>query len=175
MRRILIAVLLFALLGCAAQSTKISRRPGFVRLHSQTLYVVPFDTVMVPEEVSAVLFNRFVDRLNQAGDSSGTEFVILKQGLTQIDEAWLSERDYLVGEVYAYVEEVGSTMTAIKARGRVRLYQPGQKSATLLLTLPADSFYQNDYSNRQEERLKLAEKISTGLADQLLLALFGAD
>ncbi len=37
---------------------------------------------MVPAEVSSVLFNHFIDQLNQA--DSGYEFIILKQGLEQI-------------------------------------------------------------------------------------------
>ena len=175
MNRLLIVVFLLPLLACGNRAPQVSRSGKFEpQLHSRRLYVVPFDTVMVPDEVSAVLFNRFVDRLNQAGANRNYEFVILKQGLKQIDPAWLAERDYLVGEVYAYVEDVGSTATAIKARGRVRLYQPGQKTATLVLTLPAETFYENDYSTLVKERRKLAEKISTELADQLLLALFGS-
>jgi hypothetical protein len=93
--------------------------------------------------------------------------------LQQIDQNWLAERDYLVGELFAYIEQIGSSVTDIKLRSRIRLYQPGQQTATLELTLPAESFYENDYSTLPEERRKLAEKISTELADQLLLALFG--
>ena len=174
MVRLLAAISILSLLACTNPSPQISRGQGFEpRLQSQLLYVVPFGTVMVPDEVSALLFNRFVDRLNQAGGVNGYEFVILKQGLKQIDPAWLAERDYLVGEVFAYVEEIGSTVTDIKVRSRIRLYQPGQQAATLELTLPAESFYENDYSTLSKERRRLAEKISTGLADQLLLALFG--
>ena len=174
MKRLLILVCLLPLLACGSHAPQVSRSAKFdPQLQSQQLYVVPFDTIMVPDEVSAVLFNLFVDRLNQAGANRNYEFVILKQGIKQIDPAWLAERDYLVGEVYAYIEDVGSTATAIKARGRIRLYQPGQKSATLVLTLPAEAFYENDYSTPAKERRNLAEKISTELADQLLLALFG--
>lgn len=174
MSRLLVAVLVLSLLACSRPAAQLSRSQAFApRLQSSLLYVVPFDTVMVPEEVSTLLFNRFVDRLNQAGADRGYEFVIIKQGLRQIDARWLAERDYLVGEVYAYVEDVGSTVTDIRARSRIRLHQPGQPAATLELTLPVDTFYENDYSTLSEERRKLAETLATGLADQLLLALFG--
>ncbi len=174
MVRLLIAMFILSLSACSNPSPQLSRSQAFEpRLQSQLLYIVPFDTVMVPNEISALLFNRFVDRLNQAGAGNGYEFVILKQGLKQIDQNWLAERDYLLGELFAYVEEIGSSVTDIKLRSRIRLYQPGQQTATLELTLPAESFYENDYSTLPKERRKLAEKISAELADQLLLALFG--
>lgn len=174
MVRLLVAIFILSLPACSNPSPQLSLGQGFAPpLQSQRLYVVPFDTVMVPDEVSALLFNRFVDRLNQAGAGKGYEFVILKQGLKQIDQTWLAERDYLVGELFAYIEEIGSSVTDIKLRSRIRLYQPGQQTATLELTLPAESFYENNYSTLPKERRKLAEKISTELADQLLLALFG--
>ncbi|HEY5674072.1 MAG TPA: hypothetical protein VIR78_10225 [Malonomonas sp.] len=174
MKYLFMTVFILSLLACSGPSVPRSVSPGpQARLLSPVLYVVPFDTIMVPEEVSALVFNRFVDRLNQAGAGQGHDFVILKQGIRQIDPAWLAEREYLVGEIYAYVEDVGSTVTDIKARSRVRLYQPGQSKATLELTLPVETFYENDYSALSVERSKLAEKISTELADQLLRALFG--
>ena len=174
MLRILVAIFFLFLSACSNPAPQVSRSQEFEpRLQSQSLYVVPFDTVMVPEEVSALLFNRFVDQLNQTGVGHGYEFIILKQGLKLIDPAWLADRDYLVGEIFAYVEEAGSSVTSIKVRSRVRLYQPGQQAATLEVSLPAESFYENDYSVLSVERRRLAEKISTELADQLLLALFG--
>lgn len=174
MNRFLVAVLVLSLLACSKPPAQLSRSQTFApRLQSSMLYVVPFDTVMVPDEVSTLMFNRFVDRLNQVAADRGYEFVILKQGLGQIDAAWLADRDYLVGEVYAYVEDVGSTVTDIRARSRIRLHQPGQQAATLELTQPVETFYENDYSTLSAERRKLAEALSTGLADQLLLALFG--
>lgn len=64
-------------------------------------------------------------------------------------------------------------MTEIKARSRIRLYRPGQAVPALQLTQPAEAFYQNDYSSLTAERHRLAAQISTGLADQLILALSG--
>ena len=98
-------------------------------------------------------------------------YTILKQGLEQIDPAWITERDYLTGEIFAYVEEIGSTVTDIRARGRIRLYQPGRPEATLEITLPAESFYENNYSTLPKQRLELARKLSADLASQLLTAL----
>ncbi len=170
MKNLLLA-LSFLLAACASQSPPVSQLGKAAPLQSQQLYVVPFETIMVPAEVADNLFNAFVDRLNAQGARYGYEFIILKQGLEQIDLEWLSQRDYLRGELYAYVEDVGSSVTDIKARSRLRLYQPGQGSASLQLNYPVEVFYENDYSSLAAERRKLVEKISRQLADRLLQVL----
>ena len=167
MRALLMTVIFLTLAACSNRPVQVSRSQHFEpHLQSQQLYIAPFKTVMVPEEVSSALFNHFIDQLNQA--DSRVEFIILKQGLEQIDPNWLAGRDYLTGEIYAYVEEIGSSVTDIRARGRIRLYQPGQPEAVLELTLPAESFHENDYSSLQKQRLELAIKIASELAKQLL-------
>jgi hypothetical protein len=159
------------LCSCAGPSRSNGVPGSTVKLQHEQLYIVPFETIMVPREVSVNLFDLFVDRLNQQGAEKGIEFVILKQGLAKIDPEWLATKSYLRGELFAYVEEVGSTMTDIKARSRVRLYQPNQSSPVLQLTFPTEVFYQNDYSSLPVERLKLAEQIANNLADQFLAAI----
>ena len=73
---------LLGLVACSSSALQVQQQQGAeLRLQSQRVYVVPFETLMVPPEVTADLFNRFVDRLNQAGAEHGHEFVILKQGL----------------------------------------------------------------------------------------------
>lgn len=164
-------LLLFCACFGSARSVDVSR--SIVELQGGQLYIVPFETIMVPEEVSANLFDLFVDRLNRKGAEKGIEFVILKQGLAEIDADWLEEKNYLRGELFAYIEEVGSDMTVIKARSRVRLYQPEQSIPALQLTFPTEVFYQNDYSSLPVERRKLAVEIANNLADQFLSALVG--
>lgn len=167
-RLMIICICCLLLCSCAGSSQPLSSAPSVVRLQSEQLYVVPFETIMVPEEVSAGLFDHFIDRLNRMGEQKGIEFTILKQGLEQVDPDWLTKREYLRGEIFAYIEEVGSTMTDIKARSRIRLYQPGRLEPTLELTFPTESFYQNDYSSLSAERRKLAKKIASTLADRFL-------
>lgn len=159
------------LCSCAASSQPGGPPSSTVRLQDEQLYIVPFETIMVPQEVSANLFDMFVDRLNRQGVEKGVEFIILKQGLEEIDPVWLATKNYLRGELFAYIEEVGSTMTSIKARSRIRLYQPEQAAPALQITFPTDLFYQNDYSSLPGERRKLAEEIATTLADRFLAAI----
>ena len=159
--------------SCAAPSRSVNVPQATIELRESQLYIVPFETVMVPREVSEGLFDLFVDRLNRQGAAKGVEFIILKQGLAEIDPAWLADKSYARGELFAYIEEVGSSMTNIKARSRIRLYQPGRAEPTLQLAFPTEKFYQNDYSTLPAERRKLAQEIAKTLADRFLAALAG--
>ncbi len=157
--------------SCSGSSRTVGVSGSPVEFRGDQLYIVPFETIMVPEEVSGSLFDLFVDRLNRSGAEKGIDFVILKQGLEEIDADWLADKNYLRGELFAYIEEVGSDMTDIKARSRIRFYQPGQSVPALQLTFPTEVFYQNDYSSLPVERRKLAVEIANNLADQFLSAI----
>lgn len=159
------------LCACAGSSLPVAGPTATIELQEEQLYIVPFETIMVPVEVSANLFDLFVDRLNRRGAEQGVEFIILKQGLVEIDADWLATKSYLRGELFAYIEEVGSTMTDIKARSRIRLYLPGQSAPALQLSFPTEVFYQNDYSSLSVERRKLAEEVANNLADRFLAAI----
>ena len=171
MLRIFIVVFCLFLGGCGGtvETFKSSQVP--IEFKDKQLYIVPFETVMVPQEVSADLFDQFVDQLNREGTERGIEFIILKQGLAEIDPDWLADKNYLRGELFAYVEEVGATMTDIKARSRIRLYRSGQAAPALQIAFPTEVFYQNDYSSLSAERRKLAEQVARNLADRFLSTL----
>ena len=164
---------LLVLAACAPRAAEVPAGGDVAPLQSQQLYVIPFETVMVPAAVADGLFDRFIDQLNQQGAARGYAFVILKQPLDQVDADWLRQRDYLRGEVFAYLEDVGSSMTEIKARGRLRLYQPGREQPAWESTYAAERFYENAYSALTDERRKLAEELSTTLAERLLQVLPG--
>ncbi len=172
MKKLLLVCLV--LVACSSQRP-VALRQGEVApgLQGQPVYVVPFETLMVPTEVADNLFNHFVDRLNQRGAASRYEFIILKQALAEVDPAWLGQRNYLRGELFAYVEDIGGTVTDIKARSRLRLFQPGDAAPSLQISYPAERFFENDYSSLAAERQTLAEEIADQLADQLLNALSG--
>ncbi len=171
----LIVFLLLLVCACSKTVTMPGASPVAVEIRDPYVYIVPFETVMVPEEVSANLFNQFVDRLNRAGATIGIEFIILKQGLSAVDEKWLADKNYLRGELFAYVEEVGSTMTSIKARSRIRFYHPGELTPAFVFSYPTENFYQNDYSSLPEERRKLAAEVATNLAEQFLAAIIRSE
>ncbi len=164
-------VLSLLLTACLGQVPAVKQVGQAAPLQSRQLYVLPFETVMVPTEVADRLFSAFIDRVNERGSAQGYEFIILKQGVKQIDPAWLEQQDYLRGELFAYVEDIGSSVSVIKARSRLLLFQPGREAASLELNYAAEAFYENDYSSLAAERLRLAEEVSSQLAEQLLKAL----
>lgn len=176
MKSLLFAVAcLFLLLPVACSSkVEMAQGEGFsARTRPQTVFVVPFTTIMVPDEVSTGLFDRFVDDLNRDSAPDGLDYVILKQGLDAIDAKWLASRDYVTGEVFAYVEDMGSSTATIRAKSRISLYQTGQREPTLQLDYPVEIFYEKDYTQLEDARRKLARKIADSMAQKLSMALRG--
>lgn len=164
---------LFFLNGCSV--VKVEQGQEFVPLqHPQRVFVLPFTTVMVPGDVSESLFDRFVDNLNQGQAATGLEFVILKQNPQDIGEKWLTEHDYLAGEIFAYVEDKGSSTVSMRARSRLSYYTTGLTEPTLKLNYPVEIFYEKDYQTIETARLQLAEKVADHLAQKLLEILSGS-
>ncbi len=174
MRMLLVVIACCVLLVACSGGVKVAQKEGFApRTRPQTMFIVPFTTIMVPAEVSAGLFDRFVDRLNELQPRTGLEFIILKQGLDAIDAVWLGKRDYVTGEVFAYVEDAGSSTATIRAKSRIRLFQADQSEPTLQLDYPVEIFYEKDYLQHEDARRKLALKISDSMAEKLAEALSG--
>jgi hypothetical protein len=171
--QILILVCSLLLVACSS-GIKMEQQEGFaLRTQPQTVFVVPFTTIMVPDEVTEGLFNRFVDELNQVQTEDILEYVILKQGVDTVGADWLDKRDYVTGEVFAYVEEIGSSMASIRAKSRISLFQAGQAEPTLRIDYPVEIFYEKNYMSLDDARRKLADKISGSMARKLTEALGG--
>jgi len=158
------------LLACTV-APRVQQATTFaVPAEHRTIYVVPFVTVMVPLEVEEGIFDRFVDALN-AGDSSGHEFVILKEEAAVGDSAWLAQQAYLTGEIFGYVEDRGCCSTVIRLKSRLELHQPGAEAPTLRIDYPREAFFDHDRSTVEEERRRLSDDIASTLARRLLDAL----
>jgi hypothetical protein len=174
MKLLFVAACSLMLFACSF-GVQVAQKESFVpRTQPQTIFVVPFTTIMVPGEVSEGLFDLFIDNLNDLHAGGDLDFVILKQGLEAVDDEWLRTHDYIIGEVFAYVEDVGSSTASIRAKSRISLFQEGKTDPTLQLDYPVDLFYEKDYSTQKEARRKLAEKISGSMAQKLSEALAGS-
>lgn len=139
----------------------------------ETIYLVPFTTIMVPQPVAEAVFDQFVETLNENGGPSGYQFVILKDELERVDPTWLRKATYVTGEIFGYVEESGCCSTDIRSKSRLALYRPGVSEPKMRHEYPAKAFFDHDYSTLDAERKKLAERISLDLSRQLLKALRG--
>jgi hypothetical protein len=135
------------------------------------VYVVPFITLMVPAEFRERAFDQFVDILNQRGGERGLKFVILKQGLNKLDQTWLGERKYVLGEIYGYVEDSGCCSTDLRTRARLTFYRAHLPDPALKYEYPVQAFFDHDQSTLATERQKLADQIAEVLAGELLKVL----
>jgi len=170
-RRGILLLLLLLLFGCASPPLKEVREPGFsARPEKKTLYVMPFLSVMVPEDVEEGVFDQFVDALNESDARGDYEFVILKGGEESVDADWLSEQNYLTGEIFGYVEDSGCCTTLIRLKSRIRFYQSGHADPTLTLEYPREIFFEHDYSTLEAEKKKLVTDIVETLAERFLSA-----
>ena len=132
------------------------------------VYVFPFVTVMVPEEVDDRLFDQFIDTLNDQGASLNLQFVILKEGLQRVDPAWLAVRKYVTGEIYAYVEDSGCCSTDLRTKARVTYRRPRQAEPAFNFEYTTKRFFDHDHSTLVKERVALADNLARILADKLL-------
>ena len=135
------------------------------------VYIVPFVSIMVPDEVNARVFDQFVDALNRDGEALGLQFVILKEGLQRVSPQWLSIRKYVTGEIYAYVEDSGCCSTDLRTKARLTYYRASQKAPAFGFEYPVKSFFDHDSSTLDVERAKLSDNIAGTLAGELLRAL----
>ncbi len=135
------------------------------------IYVVPFVAIMVPDEVNARIFDQFVDLLNREGAAFGLQFVILKEGLRRVTPEWLAIRKYVTGEIYAYVEDAGSSWTELRTKARVTYRHPGQDGPAFGFEYPVKNFFDHDRSSLEVERIKMADNVAMVLAEELLKAL----
>ena len=135
------------------------------------VYVVPFDSVMVPDEVDARVFDQFIDTLNRKSEALNLQFVILKEGLQRVSPQWLSIRKYVTGEIYAYVEDSGCCSTDLRTKARLSYYLPHQDAPAFGFEYPVKSFFDHDRSTIGIERAKLSDDIAVALASELLKAL----
>ena len=135
------------------------------------VFIVPFQSVMVPRQVESRLFDRFIETLSTEDSEGGFQFVILKEGLQEVDPDWLASRNYVTGEIYAYVEESGCCSTDLRTKARLVYYRPHQKAPAFAFNYPAQNFFDHDRSTLEVERRKLADEVSQVLAGELLKAL----
>lgn len=168
---LLSALTLLFLAACTAPSHQEKRAAFTPPPRRDVIYVVPFTTIMVPPQVAADIFDRFIDALNDGGEKRQDSFVVLKGGAGSVSPAWLRQQNYVTGQIFGYVEESGCCSTDIRVKSRLQLHQPGSAPPTLVLDYPRDDFFDKDYSTLTKERRKLAANIAGTLASRLLAAI----
>jgi hypothetical protein len=134
-----------------------------------TVYVVPFSSVLVPEELKETAFNDFVDILNDNRARIGVQqFEIIKGELKEQNPEWLARQLYISGEFWSYIENSGCCNTELRIRARVGLTEPGKQMPTFEIILPLESFFDHDRSTLDKEKILLAKRLARELADRII-------
>jgi len=166
----LAAVLMIILLQGCAPRPHVSAHPSFSPPPElDTVYVVPFSGVLVPEDFKAAAFNELVDILNENRSRMRVQqFEIIKGELKEQDAAWLSTQLYISGEFWSYIENAGCCNTELRVRARANLTEPGKQTPTFEITLPMESFFEHDRSTVEKEKILLARRLARELANLIM-------
>lgn len=158
--------------GCAP-GVSVSVKPGFtVSPELETVYVVPFSSVLVPPGLNSGVFNEFVDLLNAGRSATPVQqFVILKEELKSVDPAWLARQVYITGELWGYMENSGCCSTEMRVKARAALFEPGAKTPSAEITVPLETFFDHDRATLAGTQQQLARQAAQELSARILGAL----
>lgn len=167
-----LVVLLAALLSLTACSAAPKIRDYGVldpRQERAAVYVIPFDTTLVPADVGEPVFNEFVDRLNaQRKSTRVANFLILKEELKEVEPAWLVKQTYISGDIWGYVENSGCCSTEMKVKSRIYLYEAGKNQPSLDVFVPVTDFFEHDRLSISAVKARMGNKLAHDLADTVI-------
>lgn len=168
--RLLLAVFAVILSTGCAQTARIKDFGGLDPLKErEILYLVPFNSTLVPPDFGNPIFDEFVDTLNARRKQTRVRhFVILKEELKEVEPAWLVKQIYVSGDVWGYLEDSGCCSTEMKVKSRIFLYEPGKSSPTLEVFIPAEHFFEHDTSTLKAAKARLGKKLARELADAII-------
>lgn len=139
------------------------------KVERASLYVIPFNTTLVPPEVGEPIFNDFVDYLNQNKKKTAVaNFMILKEELKEVEPAWLVKQSYISGDIWGYVESSGCCSTEIKVKSRIYLYEAGKTAPSIEILLPVEDFFEHDKMPKNSAKTRLGKKLAKALADEII-------
>ena len=139
------------------------------RQERETVYVIPFDTTLVPSDLGEPLFNEFVDRLNaNRKNTRVAKFLILKEEIKEVEPAWLVKQTYISGDIWGYLESSGCCSTEIKVKSRLYLYESGKNEPSLEIFVPETDFFEQNRLSITAAKTHMAKKLAHRLADAII-------
>ena len=175
--RILRGVLVFAgcallLAGCASPAS-LTVRPEFIPpAEIDTVYVIPFNSALVPEEIQEAVFNELVDILNDERKRVHVQqFEIIKDDISDLDSSWLGRQLYIKGEIWSYIENAGCCQTELRIRSRISIFAPGKETPGVEFHLPMERFFDHDLSTLEKEKARLTSTLARELANRIIQSL----
>lgn len=167
--RFFLALLLFITAACAKNTTVRDFGTFDPKIHRDALYIVPFNTTLIPPDVGEPVFNEFVDILNSLRQKTNiANFVIMKEDLKEIEPAWLVKQSYMSGDVWGFVESSGCCSTEMKLKSRIYLYEAGKTIPSLEISVPVEDFFEHDRMSKTNAKMRLSKKLAQELANAIL-------
>jgi hypothetical protein len=179
LRPVLYATVSFAFLllfsGCAA-GPKIQTSPSFTIANTQKMVpIVPFANTLVPEAFSEMVFNDFVDGMNDHQQQAGFSwFGIVKDDMKELEKVLLPTHIYITGEIWSYIENSGCCSTELRVKSRLRIHRVQSRELLWQAEIPLDSFFEHDASTFPLEREKIGKRLSNSMIKETLKALQSA-
>lgn len=170
------AALLVLVLQCGCTTTRVTSSPAFAVAQNQTMLpILPFSSILVPETFTEAVFNDFVDTLNDTPSKTiFSWFGIIKEQLDEVERILPPAHIYLAGEIWSYMEDTGCCSTAMSVKSRLRIYRVVSRELLWEAEIPLESFFEHDASSLAVEREKLAKRLSTSMAKELIKGLGAA-
>ena len=168
-------VLLSLLAGCAS-GPKIQTSQAFTITQNQKMVpIVPFTNTLVPALFSELVFNDFVDGMNDHQRQAGFSwFGIVKDDMKELEKVLLPTHIYISGEIWSYIENSGCCSTEMRVKSRLRIYRVQSRELLWEAEIPLDSFFEHDKSTFPLEREKIGRRLSETMIQETLRALQSA-
>jgi hypothetical protein len=168
-------LLLFMVSGCASGPKVHTSQAFSIAQNQKMMPIVPFANTLVPETFSEMVFNDFVDGMNDKQQQAGFSwFGIVKDDMKELEQILLPTHVYIGGEIWSYIENTGCCSTELRVKSRLRIHRV--KSGELLweAEIPLDGFFEHDKSTFPVEREKLGKSLSAAMIRETLKALQSA-
>lgn len=168
-------MLLFLQSGCASDP-RIKASQAFSIAQNQTMVpIVPFANTLVPATFSEMVFNDFVDGMNEQQQQAGFSwFGIVKDDMTELEKILSPAHVYISGEIWSYIENSGCCSTEIRLKSRLRIFRVQSKELLWEAEIPLNSFFEHDRSTFPVEREKIGKRLSTIMTRETVKALQSA-
>lgn len=169
-----VCIALLVQAGCTSSRTHISQ--AFTISQSQrTLPIVPFSNTLVPDTFSEMVFNDFVDGLNENRTQAGFSwFGIVKDDMNELEKILSPLNIYMTGEIWSYIENSGCCSTELRVKSRLRILRVVSKELLWETEIPIESFFEHDASTFPVEREKIGKRLSSAMIRESVKALQNA-
>lgn len=167
------ASVLFLMVSGCASGPRIQTSQAFTIAQNQKMVpIVPFANTLVPAQFSEMVFNDFVDGLNDNQKQAGFSwFGIVKDDLKELEKVLQPTHVYISGEIWSYIENSGCCSTEIRVKSRLRIYRVNSRELLWEAEIPLDSFFEHDASTFPLEREKIGKRLSNTMVKETLKAL----